>query len=514
LNVDVLRIEQIHDPTMLRHAALLLDRENQRLHEKIKTLLAENARLRGEDSTILQHELAFLQELLAQRTRALFGPSSEKRPAAPAMEPAPASRPAQTGHGPRTQPRLPLVDHVHELDEADRQCCPKCGQPLATMTGQFEESEEVTVVERRFVIVRHRRQKYRCQCNGHVETAAPPPRLGAREDARGHRYSVEFAVEVATQKYLDHLPLERQVRIMRREGLDIDSHTLWDQLNALAQVLAPSQAALTHYVLNAELLGADETWWRVMVQPKAKRWWAWTLAREDAVVYRILDSRSHDAARQVLGDYRGIVIADGYGAYDALARGSPGFTLAHCWAHARRKYVEAEPHYPAACQAVLDLIRQLYAVEARVPALPADATAEDRRDVRALRARLRGEQSRGLVREIRDWALGQRVLPESSLGKAISYMLGLWAGLTRFLDDPRIPIDNNHTERGLRGMVVGRKNHYGSRSQRGTEVAALFYSLIESAKLCGVDPKAYLLTAARAALADRAAATLPHALLP
>jgi transposase len=92
-------------------------------------------------------------------------------------------------------------------------------------------------------------------------------------------------------------------------------------------------------------------------------------------------------------------------------------------------------------------------------------------------------------------------------------MLGLWSGLTRFLDDPRIPLDNNQTERGLRGMVLGRKNHYGSRSQRGTQVAALFYGLIESAKLCGVDPKTYLLTAARAALADRSAVTLPHALL-
>ena len=125
LECDVLRIEQIQDPTMLRHAALLLDRENQRLHEKIKTLLAENARLRGEDSTILQHELAFLQELLAQRNRALFGPSSEKRPAAPTAEPAAAPRPPQTGHGPRAQPRLPLVDHVHELDEADRAVLPE-----------------------------------------------------------------------------------------------------------------------------------------------------------------------------------------------------------------------------------------------------------------------------------------------------------------------------------------------------------------------------------------------------
>jgi transposase len=92
-------------------------------------------------------------------------------------------------------------------------------------------------------------------------------------------------------------------------------------------------------------------------------------------------------------------------------------------------------------------------------------------------------------------------------------MLGLWRGLTRFLDNPRIPLDNNATERGLRGMVIGRKNHYGSRSQRGTEVAALFYSLIESAKLCGVEPKAYLLHATTVALRNPGAVTLPHDLL-
>jgi transposase len=507
----VLCLEQIQDPELLRQAARLLDRENHRLHEKVKTLLAEIARLRGEDSAVFQHELTFLQELLAQRNQALFGPSSEKR-TAPAAEPAapPAPRP---GHGPRVQPRLPIVDQVHELDEADRQCCPKCGQPLDTMPSQFEESEEVTVIERRFVLVRHRRQKYRCRCNGHVEAAAAPVRLATREDARGHRYSVEFAVEVAAQKYLDHLPLERQVRIMRREGLEIDSQTLWDQINALAQVLEPSHTALTRYVLSAELLGADETWWRVMVQPKAKRWWAWTLAREDAVVYRILDSRSQQAARQVLADYQGIVMADGYGAYDALARGSPGFALAHCWAHVRRKYVEAEPFAPALCQQVLDLIGRLYAVEAQIPVLRADTTAQDRAGTLALRAQLRAKQSRGIVGEIRVWAHGQRALPRSTLGSAITYMLGLWPGLTRFLDDPRIPIDNNHTERGIRGVVLGRKNHYGSRSQRGTEVAALFYSLIESAKLCGIDPKVYLLTAARAALSDRTSVTLPHELL-
>jgi Transposase IS66 family len=146
---------------------------------------------------------------------------------------------------------------------------------------------------------------------------------------------------------------------------------------------------------------------------------------------------------------------------------------------------------------VLDLIGRLYAVEAEVPTVGLDATADDSAAARALRARLRANQSRGIVGEIRAWALGQRVLPESSLGKAIRYMLGLWPGLTRFLADPRIPIDNNHTERSLRGVVLGRRIHYGSRSQRGTQAAALFYSLIESAKLVGVGPKAYLLQAVR-----------------
>ena len=229
-------------------------------------------------------------------------------------------------------------------------------------------------------------------------------------------------------------------------------------------------------------------------------------------MYRILDTRSQHAAREVLAGYTGVVIADGYGVYDALARAGPGLILAHCWAHVRRKFIEAEAHYPAPCREVLELIGQLYAVEREVPA-PSLVATDDVVDLLALRSRLRQEYSRAIVAGIQAWALTQRALPESSLGKAIGYLLGLWRGLTRFLDDPRIPLDNNRTERGLRGVVLGRKNHYGSRSRRGLEVAALFYSLIESAKLCGVEPKRYLLTATRAALADRAAVTLPHTLL-
>jgi len=175
----------------------------------------------------------------------------------------------------------------------------------------------------------------------------------------------------------------------------------------------------------------------------------------------------------------------------------------------RRKFIEAEPHFPDPCRQVLDLIGQLYAIEGEVPT-PSEPA--DRAAALALRHGLRQERSRPLVRAIQDWALAQRPLPESGFGKAVSYMLGLWKGLTLFLDDPRIPLDNNATERGLRGVVLGRKNHYGSRSERGTEVAALFYSLLESAKLAAVEPKLYLLTAIRAALANRGTVTLPHEL--
>jgi transposase len=122
------------------------------------------------------------------------------------------------------------------------------------------------------------------------------------------------------------------------------------------------------------------------------------------------------------------------------------------------------------------------------------------------------EQTRQLRSEARQLVRGKA--PRGIRYSAITYLLGLWSGLTQFLNDPRIPLDKNATERGLRGLVLGRKNHYGSRSKRGTEVAALFYSLIESAKLADVEPKVYLLQATRAALTDPGTVTLPHALLP
>jgi transposase len=474
---------------VVRQVALLQQHENTRLHARLAALTAELARLRGTDpATALQTELALLEQQLAAANRQLFGRSSERRAAPAARSETPA---VKTGHGPRPQPTLPVVEVVHTLDAAD-QVCTACGGALGEMSGQCEESEEIDVVAASYRVLRHRRTKYRCACGGCVETALGPQKL-----IPGGRYSVDFAVSVAVAKYLDHLPLARQVRQMARAGLAVDTQTLWDQLAALARHLEPSHQALHAYVLAAPVVGADETTWRLLEKPNGKNWYAWSAVREDAVVYRIDASRSAEAAKKLLGDYAGTVVCDGYAAYETLAKGRDRpLRLAHCWSHVRRKFLDAEPDFAKASE-VRELIAALYRIEAKA------------RDP-AQRHALREAESKPLVAEIHAWLLAQRALPQSSLGKALAYTAALWPGLVRFLDDPAIPLDNNASERALRGVVLGRKNHYGSKSLRGTEVAALFYSLLESAKLAGLEPAAYLAEATRRAIANPGAVTLPR----
>jgi transposase len=492
-----------NDPQQLRAIATALEKANAGLARALLAEKVENARLRGEDLAMLELELRFRTEQLAARERVLFAPSSERRRPESAESAGRSGRDRKRGHGPTDQPVLPMTEVVHALDAAD-QTCPACGGGLEAWEGQFEQSEEVDVVARSFRLVVHRRQKYRCRCGGCVETAPGPVRL-----VPGGRYSTAFAVDVAVAKYADHLPLARQVVQMRRQGLDVSTQTLWDQLVALEARLEPSYEALVAEVLATPVVGADETRWRLLGKG-SQTWWAWSLWTEEAVVYRILASRSTQAARDLLGDYAGVVLCDGYSAYSALAKGAgpplardgPVIALAHCWAHVRRKFVEAEPHYPEAAE-MLERIGRLYAIEREIRAVPAgerEAVARERR----------ARDATPIVREIHAWILAQRALPRSALGKAIAYTANIWPGLCRFLDDPRIPIDNNGTERGIRALAVGRKNHYGSRSIHGTRVAALFYSLIESAKLVGVDPAAYLTTATDRALAEPGAITLPR----
>lgn len=492
-----MRLDKETDPEILRRAAMLLEKENQRLTQKIIELTRELLRLKGRGAEQVALRIAELERQLAVKNQLLFGTSSEKRaddkPAADSTPEPP--KPPQKGHGPKAQSKLPVVEVVHKSEQADRMCA-SCGGNLDEWEGQFEESDEVEVIERRFVIKKHKRQKYRCRCNACIETAPGPVKL-----FEGARYSIDFAIEVATDKYCDHAPLERQVRKMEREGLDVDSQTLWDQIERVARLLTPGYVELNQYILDKPVIGADETRWPLLGKKnnEPSRWYAWAIASPDAVSYQIHEGRSTEIAEKILGGYKGIVVCDGYGVYKSLAK-SNGLTLAHCWAHVRREFIKAEKDFPAQSKVAIDLIRDMYEVEALCPA----GTEGD-----VMRSNLRQERSKPILDDLVAFAENTPVIPESSLDKAIKYMAKMWSGLKRFLDDPRIPIDNNLTERSQRGIVVGRKNHYGSRSRRGTEVAALFYAFVESAKLCGLDPKAYLKRAVMAALRGERI-PLPH----
>ena len=480
----------------LRQVSLLLDRENQRLIAKTVALTAELARLRGVPAA---EQLTVTVEQALQQTRAQIFQHESSIPEAP---PSPSRRP-QPGHGPRTQPTLPIVELRHELPPEAR-TCPACGGALTEMAGQYETSDRITTVKVTYQVEQHVRQKYRCACNGAVVTAPGPASL-----LPGGRYAPEFAVGVAVAKYTDHLPLERQVRMMAREGLVVESQTLWDQLHALARHLEPTYEALGRQALVAPVINVDETRWPRLGSPTPSAGTVWGVSTPTVAFYRILPGKSAEEGRQLLGGYRGTVVVDGYAVYEVLARDGPGFALAHCWAHTKRKYEEIAEHWPTACAEIDGLIRELYAVERLVPApFPGDAAAQ------ALRQQLRHERSRAILDRIWQWATVQVGLPRSDFGKAVRYMLDRWTGLTRFVDDPRIPLDNNAAERALRGPVVGRKNHYGSRSLRGTQVAAVFYTLCETARLVGIDPHAYLLRAVYTAITNPGAVTFPDVLIP
>jgi transposase len=241
----VVKLTDEQDVETLRHIGLLLDRENQRLITKNLQLTAELARLRGVPDV---EQLAFtVQRELQQARTQIF----QRDPAVPSSTP----RRSPPGHGPREQPALPIVEIRHELAPDQRQC-PACGGHVTEMAGQYETSARITTVKLTYQVEQHLRQKYRCACNGAVVTAPGPVQL-----TPGGRYAPAFAVGVAVAKYADHCPLERQVRMMAREGLRIDSQTVWDQIQALARHLEPTYQALGQRALAAPVINVDETRW-------------------------------------------------------------------------------------------------------------------------------------------------------------------------------------------------------------------------------------------------------------
>jgi transposase len=323
----------------------------------------------------------------------------------------------------------------------------------------------------------------------------------------GGRYSLDFAIHVAIDKWCDHLPLERQVRRMKRAGLDVDSQTLWDQTWALTCCFRKAIGELHQYLLSKDVLLADESHWPLIGQhdQKTKNWFTWALVSDNAALYTILNSRSNEAAAEVLGDFRGTLLTDGYIVYTSKSK-ELGFRQANDWCHPRRHFLEAEDSAPDDAKLFIDDIGKLFLIEREIAEASVGLSPDE---ALALRAHQREERSKPVVAAIGRQAAEVTALRDSPIARAVKYLENRWKGLCVFLSDPRVPITSNAVERALRCSVIGRNNFFGSRSERGIESAGTFYSMVESAKLNGLEPRAYLKLAALAHLRGERV-PLPH----
>jgi transposase len=465
----------------LRQVALLQQSQLEHLITLLSRKCAELEQLKGTEGE-LQQTLKLLEAVHAEAQKQSSAAKTDQGEAAKPRKP-------QRGHGPTKQPALEHVPLRCELDEADR-ICPSCGGGLEPLAGQCERSELIDIVDIKYQVVEVERQKYVCRCGSAVETAPGPERA-----VDGGRYSLRFGVKVAFDKYVNHMPLERQTRAMAYYGLEVSSQTLWDQCWAVTQRLVPTYDAIYSRILSRPVIGLDQTSWPDLNDKELPPWQMWCLTAPGLVYHRICDDKSAATFKALVGNYKGVIVCDAAATHQAGARDGPGITLAGCWAHIYRRFRDAERDFPEACL-VMAWIQDLYRIDRRA------STADERRQ-------LRRTESATVLDKMKTWLSAQRVLAATTLGSAIRHTLKNWQRLTVFVDQPLVWLDNNPTERGLRGPVVGRRNHFGSKSARGTEVAAVMYSLVESAKVSGVDPIAYLVEVATHARRTPGSVLLP-----
>ena len=356
-----------------------------------------------------------------------------------------------------------------------------------------------------FSVERHVRGKWVCkQCEILVQAPVDAHIIDKGIPTTG------LLAQVLVAKFADHLPLYRQETIFARAGLAIARSTLAAWVGACGVQLQPLVDALKEEMLQHSVLHADETPVQ-MLKPgagKTHRSYLWAYAPgafEDlkAVVYDFCESRAGENAKLFLGEWKGSLVCDDYAGYKQILKS--GVTEVGCLAHARRKFFELHvSNKSQIAHSALEQIGRVYDIERGIKDLPADE-----------RARIRQSQSKPVLDVLHQWMLLQRqkITDGSATAKALDYSLKRWVALTRFVGDGQLPVDNNHIENQIRPIAIGRNNWLFAGSLRSGKRAAAVMSLIQSAKLNGHDPYAYLkdvLTRLPTQRASRVGELLPH----
>jgi len=465
-------------------------------------IVQENASLRNQLASKNQR-ITQLESLLKQLRQQRFGSTSEKLSAdqvplfdeaeSETDDDASAETVTVPGHTRRKQKRtsipadLPREEIIYELSEVD-QICPHDGTPLNPI-GE-ETHEQLDIIPAQIKVLRHIRKKYACPCcQQHLITASKPKQPIEKSIA-----SPGLLAYIITSKYCDALPLYRQVEIFKRLGIVLDRSSLANWMIRCGELTQSLINRIHEQLLEQRILHMDETPVQVLnesgktAQSKSYMWVLSSLrnSASPAVLFHYSASRSSDIPKQQLAGYHGALMADGYEGYRGVCDQQRLIRLG-CWAHARRKFIEARQQQPKGktgkADQALSYIQKLYNIEREAKAFSAEQ-----------RYNLRQQRSKPILDKLRQWLdkTRQHTPPKNSLGKAAQYLDKQWSRLICYLDDGAYPIDNNRAENSIRPFVLGRKNWLFSQSQKGATASANLYSLIETAKLNGLEPYAYL----------------------
>jgi transposase len=378
---------------------------------------------------------------------------------------------------------LPVTTHVHELS-AEQRVCPCCGIERNEI-GQ-EESWQIEYFPGHFGRIHHVRKKYACrtcESNGdkpRIETAAKPEAAIDKGLAGPGLLSY-----IVTSKFNDYLPCYRLEDIFARQGFEISRATQSVWCGDVADLAEALYELMGNEVRASHVVATDDTIMPMLRTGHCAKARMWVYVGDAARPYNVFDftlSRGRDGPKYFLKDYNQVLLADAYGGYDGVVAGN-AIVRAGCWAHLRRKIIEAEKAAPEIAQQAIALVRALYAVEKQ----GTNASAEDR-------LKLRQEQSAPVLARLRekffDW--NEQLLPKHPMAEAIKYALGHWEELNVFVADGAVAIDNNVSEREMKRVVLTRKNSLFVGNARGGRTAAVLASLTSTCRRHDVDPQLYL----------------------
>ena len=453
-----------------------------------------------ERNTKLQAELDLAHAEIRQLKAERFGKSTEKQSATdrshhlddPSQPTIPKKKRGQQPGRPAPKRRdyshLPVREELIDLPEIDKLCA-CCGKPLSDL-GHSDEGEQLeieTVIYRR--VVKRKRYRRTCDCadQPRIVTPALPPKLLPKS-----LYGTSLWVHLLVEKFLLQRPMLRTIKQLQLLGLDLAAGTIADGFQRIEPLLTPIDEAIRPHHVTSASFHADETRWQVFAAKAGKigyRWWLWLFAGKDSVVYVLDPSRSHEVPQSHFPeDVQGVLMVDRYSASKAMSQVKSGrLLLAFCWAHVRRDFVRVGKGYPELVAWALKWLRRIAELYRRNRerlkhqiGSPEFVLAE---------AALREHVAR--MAQERDRQLADETL-RLPCRKVLVSLNDHWSGLTLFVDDPRIPLDNNWAERLIRNPALGRKNYFGSGSEWSGRLAMMLFSIFATLAVWKINPHKWL----------------------